>query len=368
MEKFIIKNLEDVKNLIIELCKISSPSNEEGKRANFIFNLLKEMGLSPKITEANNVVLSLGSGEKEVVFMAHIDTVFPKETLLSPRVVDGKLYCAGVGDNTTNVACLIYAVKYLKENFYNSNRYKLTFVFDSGEEGLGNLAGCRDFFKNNKEVYEFIAVDGDYNGDICGSAVGSIRYKVEIKTKGGHSFYDYGEENAICVLSNIINEFYQIKIEEKDGVKTTYNVGRIEGGTSVNTIAQYATALFEIRSNDKADLEKIASQFKSIIDKFNVGTISVEVVGERPCACRVDKKRQNQLLEKVSSVYEKILGEKPIYSLNSMDANIPFSLGIPSTSIGCYLGGGQHTIEEWIDLNSIKSGFKILLCVLDLYK
>ena len=180
------------------------------------------------------------------------------------------LRCPGVCDDTVCVAILLVYSKYLKQSKYVPRR-SLLFSANSCEEGLGNLKGARQLFSDYKNISKMFTLDGSYH-HIVNKSVGSHRYKVVVKTEGGHSYNAFGNKNAIAILSQIINKIYEIEVPVNGNSKTTYNVGLISGGTSVNTIAQSAEMLCEYRSDDLKcfDImkEKFISTFDQVKEKF----------------------------------------------------------------------------------------------------
>ena len=212
---------------------------------------------------------------------------------------------------------------------------------------------------------EVVSFDGGLRG-ICNKAVGSARYRVTVRTEGGHSFGAFGNRNAIHLLASMIDTLYAVKPPAEGDSKTTYNVGMIEGGTSVNTIAQEASMLFEYRSDSRACLEKMKAMFESIVAAYRSMGIEVEVVllGERPCMGDVDAARQQALEERIAAATRAEAELTPSFHSGSTDCNIPFSLGIPAVCTGVYRGAGAHTREEYIELSSLPAGFRMMLSFL----
>ncbi len=353
-------------DLLKELCLIPSPSHLEDKRARFIKAWLEGCGAEGVyIDSAKNVIFPYGCEGKDdlVVFAAHTDTVFPMDTPLS-FVDDGeKLHCPGVGDDTACVVTILMAVKYLlQERIAPKNG--ILFVFNSCEEGLGNLKGTRQLFEDYKgRIGRFYTYDGSYD-HLYNRAVGSYRYRITAETDGGHSWGKFGNRNAIQVLAHLIEALYQMKIPQKEDAKTTFNVGTIEGGTSVNTIAQSASMLFEYRSNDPDCVDRMTEQFEAILAKvreeYADATLSVETVGIRPCGKAKDTAVQEEMILRAEKVCTTLSGN-PDFARHSgsTDCNIPLSLGIPAICVGAYMGAGAHTREEWIRKDSLQTGFLI---------
>ena len=351
----------EVVALIKALCAIPAPSHHEERRAQYIKAWFEAQGMTAFVDEALNVLCPFGLEEHEemVVIMAHTDTVFPDMEPMPLREEDGKLYCPGVGDDTTNVAVMMQLAAYLHRTGAKPTCGVL-FVANSCEEGLGNLKGCKAIMQAyGKRVKAFLSLDGDFE-HVCNSAVGSSRYRVTAKTQGGHSFADFGNKNAIAVLAQLISALYGQTVPQRTGTTTTYNVGLISGGTSVNTIAQQAEMLYEYRSNDAACLEIMERQFRQILDETacdDAGMV-VELLGLRPCGQGVDEQKQAALEQLCCGAITRWVGESPSLSSGSTDCNIPLSLGIPSACFGVYRGAGEHTREEWVEIDSILPGMK----------
>lgn len=364
-EREIASRYEETVALLKELCQIPAPSNHEEKRAAWIRDWLENLGAQGVyIDEALNVVYPVNCENRNdiVVFMAHTDTVFPDTEPMPMKEENGRLYCPGVGDDTANVAVLLTTVKYIIEKKLRP-ACGMLFVLNSGEEGLGNLKGCRQLMKDYEgRVASVISLDGGITR-YCNKSVGSHRYLVEIKTEGGHSYGSFGNRNAIAVMSNLINALYSVKVPVDGDSKTTYNVGTVSGGTSVNTIAQRAAMLYEYRSDSKVCIDKMEKMFYSLIDAYrNMGVeIDVRVLGKRPCMGVVDPRAQEALEERFSTIMAAYNGGiVPKAGSGSTDCNIPFSMGIPSICFGGYSGCGAHTREESIELKSLIPGLKIV--------
>ena len=364
----IIKNyIEANKDLLYktlkELCLIPAPSHFEGERAKYCKAWLETYGASGVyIDSALNVVFPLNceGSSKITTFVAHTDTVVPDPTPY-PYFDDGeKIHCPGVADDAASVICLLLTAKYFIENNVKTKN-GILFVLNSCEEGLGNLKGTRQIFSDYEDRIEtFISVDCALQ-KISHNSVGSTRYEVTVTTEGGHSFHKFGSPNAIAVLSEIVTELYKIKAPQKENTKTTYNVGIIEGGTSVNTIAQSAKMLCEYRSDDKECLDFMEREFKSVFEKYSKEVdLKVEIIGERPCSI-TPREKIAALEEKIVPIVEAAIGKEVTFISSSTDCNIPLSLGIPALCIGSCKYSGIHTREEWMEKDSIKTGLEIVI-------
>ena len=358
---------QEALDLLMELGKIPAPSNFEEKRAAFCKDWLDKQGAEGVyIDEALNVVYPVGNVDNGplVIFMAHTDVVFPDMKELLMRIEDGRLYCPGIGDDTIHLVALLMTAKYIAKNKLTPKEGGMLLVANSGEEGLGNLKGCKKIFeKYGDRVTEFVTFDGPFgsidSGKICTTAVGSKRYKIEIDTEGGHSYGMFGNRNAIAYLASLIDALYTIKVPNRG--KTTYNVGIISGGTSVNTIAQHAEMLYEFRSDNREDLAEMEQHLNAALAFYATKGIKITttVVGSRPCGIEIDKTRHDALIARTLATAEKYFDFVPVCGSASTDCNIPLSLGIPAVEVSCGRGRGAHTREEYIEIDSQVPGIKL---------
>ena len=362
---FIQANTPFAQDLLMALAQIPSPSLHEEKRAQFCKALLESWGARDAyIDEALNVVLpmDIDSGKPLVVFTAHSDVVFPDTSVLPLRDDGERLFCPGIGDNTANLTTLLLCMKYIMSRRLQPRKFGVLFVANAGEEGLGNLKGTRridaDYGSRIKEFYSF---DGKING-ITDHAVGSKRFRVTVRTAGGHSFSGFGNKNAIAELSSIIADIYHIQIPD-DGI-ATYNVGTIEGGLSINSIPAQASMLCEYRADSLRNMKYMDKRFRNIFLAHHQSDVGVEVdeLGCRPCEAMgffAEKRRQ----EMVRTAEETIRRYNPNLQVficsGSTDCNIPLSKGIPSICFGFYSGAGAHTRNEYLWKSSLVPGYKV---------
>ena len=253
-ERYVKVHQAELVDLILTLCRIPAPSHQEDARAAFVRDWLEGTGAKGVyIDEAKNVVFPMACDGKDSipVFMAHTDTVFPDPTPMEPVMAEGRIHCPGVGDDTANLALMLLIIRRLLEEGRTPPKGAL-FVANSCEEGLGNLKGCRKIMEDYKgRVACLTSFDGGLESYVD-YAVGSKRYRVVVTTEGGHSYGSFGNRNAIQHMASLIETLYTLKVPR--GGKSTYNVGVIQGGTSVNTIAQRCEMLFEYRSDVGASL------------------------------------------------------------------------------------------------------------------
>lgn len=364
MRHFIEKNTELMFKTLKELCTIPAPSHQEHKRAAYCKAWLEKAGADGVYTDkALNVIfpLNCAGSDKITVFAAHTDTVFP-DTEPMPYADDGeRIYCPGVGDDTASLTVLLILAKYFIEKQITPP-HGILFVCNSCEEGLGNLKGVRRLFEDYKgRIDRFITFDSQLDR-IVDRCVGSHRYDVTVLTEGGHSFSKFGNANAIHELSKIVSSIYSIQVPQKENCRTTYNVGCISGGTSVNTIAQRANMLCEYRSDDRECLSVMQNKFEKIFDEARSEYVQVSVnkIGERPCG-NIDNAKLEPLRQILKPLIEEVIGMPVCFECGSTDCNIPLSMGIPAVSMGVYFGGGAHTREEWIEKSSLIPGLEVAI-------
>lgn len=384
-KQYMEEHFEEAVRLLRILGRIPAPSHKEDQRVEFCRNWFGDQGAEDVyVDEAKNVVCRMKGKDTEsvTVIMAHMDVVFPDETMLPLREENGCLYAPGIGDDTANLVNLMMAAKYVLEQGLCPETTLLV-VANSCEEGLGNLKGSRQIYKDyGSRIREWISFDGVL-GECVNRAVGSYRYRVSVNVRGGHSYSDFGRENAIAVLAEIIHDLYQI--EPPFGEKTTYNVGTIEGGTTVNSIAQSASMLYEFRSASQECLKEMEERFRAVIRKWqedgnreavcrkrasgkNFGKeITVEVLGVRPGNGPVNEKRLEELTRVNVDLIESCISGTVTVRAGSTDANIPLSEGIPANTFGTVRGGLEHTREEWMEIESMREGMLVAMGTLARY-
>lgn len=384
--KYVYEHTGELYELLLQLARIPAPTGQEERRAAFCSKWLVNQGAEGVFLDrAGNVVYPycVTEGKPLIIFMAHMDVVFPDLTELPLHEQDGRIFCPGVGDDTANLAVLLMTAKFVTENRLEPGEYGFLFVCGVGEEGLGNLKGareiCAEYAGQTEAFYAFDLTMDSYTA----RAVGSLRYRISVRSQGGHSYHCFGNTNANVVLARLITDLYRIPLPGRG--KTTYNVGIISGGTSVNTIAEYAEALYEIRSDEAAELEEMERRFIEAVQKceetFCKGAgipeqegireagsirrtpvqIRAELLGSRPCETEVDIEKRKRLFDQTEQAVKRVTGKIPKPVLCSTDCNIPLSMGIPSVCVGTCRGAGAHTREEYIEKDSLEDGLRIAL-------
>ena len=356
---YVSENSSELISLITELMRIPSPTGKEQDRAEYCRGFLQRSGAKDvRVDDARNVICTIEGVDTSGfhIFSAHMDTVFP-ETVLPELSKEGDtLRGPGVGDNTANLAVLLMCARFLLQNALKPRRTVL-FVCNSCEEGEGNLLGMRTLMKNlAKKPESCVAFDG-YINQVTNRAVGSTRYKIEVTTQGGHSFFDFGAPNAIVHVAELIGKLNSVKLPTH--YTTTFNFGRIEGGISVNTIAPYASVLYEYRSEDQLCLDHMEGEFNKVMSSCSTdsATVTTNVIGSRPGSRGVNELALAAFTERNVECIRKYYPDEITVGAASTDSNIPLSMGIPSNTIGTVLGGGAHTYQEWISLSSLEHGF-----------
>ncbi|QBD78809.1 M20/M25/M40 family metallo-hydrolase [Ktedonosporobacter rubrisoli] len=352
------QQVEAVVELAMRICKVPAPTGSEQERASFVASLWRERGYTPEIDAVNNVYVRRGARADKPVLMllAHTDTVFPASTALVVKREGDIVYGPGISDNSASVAAMIKLLDIL-DALQVETAVDIVAVANVGEEGLGNLRGARAAVERyRKQLGAVIAIDGRL-GNITHIAVGSKRWRITVRGPGGHSFGSFGTPSAIHGLGRIIAALADLEVPQQP--KTTFNVGMIEGGTSVNSIAASASALLDLRSIDVAALDRLAKQARAIIEQRAGQGLQaeIEVLGERPAGAR----SLSDPLVTLAAETLKELGIKPQFSAASTDINIPISLNIPSVCVGLTHGERAHTLEEYLQVPPIADGLAQLL-------
>lgn len=364
---FAHKNHAEALDLLRTLARIPAPSQHEGRRAAEIMQWMQKNGMDQAyVDRAKNVICPFGDdGTCDlVVFAAHTDVVFPDTVELPLREEGGRLYAPGVGDDTANLVALLMAARHLAQNpQLMPAGIGVLVVANSCEEGLGNLRGTKQLFERyGSRIRRFYSFDL-YLPQVIDEAVGSHRWKIEVRTQGGHSYSNFGRPNAIERLCAIIQALYALPLPQD--VPCTINVGHIEGGTTVNAIAAQAKALFEYRSTSDAVLRDMRRLVRATVEGFAYEDVEVSMrsVGRRP-ATAGHIEGLAEMTELSREVMRAVTGEEPVGKAASTDSNIPLSLGIPANTLGAVRGALLHTRDEWVDGASVEDGMAVVMGIM----
>jgi acetylornithine deacetylase/succinyl-diaminopimelate desuccinylase-like protein len=364
------------------LVGIPAPPFGEQARSEWMAARFAEAGLSDVETDAvGNVCGTLPAAKLPpessgpvVVLSAHLDTVFPAETVLNPLVDGDRLAAPGACDNGAGVAGMLAIVHALVETKIELPA-PLIFLGNVGEEGEGDLRGVRHFYNQRSlagRIAAHIVLDGAGADSAVTQALGSRRYQITIHGPGGHSFTDAGTANPIAALATALAALAEVSLPEEP--RTTLNVGTIRGGTSVNSIPESAQAAIDLRSTDPGQLLRLEVALHRAVEdavahwnsRVKIGTANGEKplsfnivkIGDRPAAYLPG---DSPLLEALRAV-DRHLRLRTDLRLGSTDANIPLSLGVPALSMGAGgEGGGAHTQAEWYSAKDRETGLRRIL-------
>ncbi|HET9839514.1 MAG TPA: M20/M25/M40 family metallo-hydrolase [Candidatus Angelobacter sp.] len=375
-----------------ELTEIPAPPFGESLRTEWLHKKFTSLGLEDvHVDELGNVTGLLfpaghapGALERTglgrsgvdaplVGISAHLDTVFPHGTALETREEGNRLYGPGISDNAAGVIALLAIAAAIKRPQLRPAT-NVVFIGNVGEEGEGNLRGMRHIFSLPRwrdSIRSLLVIDGAGTDTYVNQALGSRRFEIAFRGPGGHSWSDFGVPNPIVLLSRALARFSEIPIPESP--RTTFNIGVISGGTSVNSIPESATARVDLRSASMEELQKLEDRLRECVAEawneaplsYRAGesrvTLAIESIGDRPAA---ELPANSRVLQFVRAV-DKHLRIESFPRLASTDANVPLSLGIEATTIGAGGdGGGAHTLREWFDCTHRDLGLKRILLVL----
>ncbi len=354
---------------LIALTEIPAPPFKEKARAAAYLELLRGLGLSEVEMDAEGSVMGIrrGTGNAAdtpmLAVLAHLDTVFPEGTDVKVKRDGTKLMAPGVGDDTRGLALILSLIRAMDAAKFQTPQ-NILFVGNVGEEGEGDLRGVKYLLQKGKykdRIKAFISIDGGDQGPIVNGALGSKRYRVTFKGPGGHSYNAFGLVSPAFAMGNAMAKFSRVMVPAKP--KTTFNVGAVGGGTSVNSIPTEMFMDVDMRSESPGELNKLVTSFQAIIreavDEENrtrsttegkVGA-DVKLIGDRPSG---ETAIRSSLVQSTTAAV-KAFGLTPTYGIGSTDSNIPISLGIPAVTIGRGNSARSHALDEWIDVEKQSS-------------
>ena len=363
----------------LEVARIPAPPFGEAARSDWLAERFRALGLLKvhKDSIGNVFGSDRGDSASTISVSAHLDTVFPASTPLNIRQQGRKLYGPGISDNASGVTALL-AIAAAFANFNLPHTASLLFIGNVGEEGEGDLRGMRHIFSDPKwkdAITASVVLDGAGTDTIVSEALGSRRFEVTVRGPGGHSWSDFGAPNPIVVLGRAIHLFSQTRVSSSP--KTTFNVGVIRGGTSVNSIPESASMRVDVRSSSATEIDRLELELRRALElaiheesartanrnSHRSAELSSEVVviGDRPGGELDSNARILQVVRAVDSH----LGNHAQIQRASTDANIPISTGREAIAIGAGgSGGGAHTLQEWFDTTRRELALERILLIL----
>jgi len=365
MDPFISRLLD----LAIAIQQIPAPSFHEAERAEFVRLRFAEENLQAVEMDAvGNVYACLGSDiqppaakGRPLIVSAHLDTVFSHAIDRSLRREPERLLAPGIGDNSLGVAGLFGLVWALRARGI-SPAGDLWLVANVCEEGLGNLRGMKAVVerfegKRGQPALAYIILEGMAFGQVYLRGLGVRRYRLKVRTAGGHSWNDYGQPSAVHELTALSTRITSFKLPQTP--KSTLNVGVISGGSSVNTIASEAMLELDLRSENSATLENMVRQVEEIVSSAQKPDVAIELesIGQRPSG---ELPQEHRLARLALDCLRKV-GVEPHLNIGSTDANLPLSLGLPAVTIGLTTGGRAHTVHEFINVAPLEKGVEQLV-------
>jgi acetylornithine deacetylase/succinyl-diaminopimelate desuccinylase-like protein len=360
----------------IRLTEIPAPPFLEQQRAEYYLQQMQRRGLPEAYIDAEGNVIGLyrGSGEGPLLAIAaHLDTVFPLETDLAVEQRDGRYYAPGISDDGRGLTVLLTLIETLSSSAITT-RGDILFIGNVGEEGLGDLRGIKAIFRDFPQIDGFVSIDGSGLSGITTGATGSRRFEVVFTGPGGHSFSAFGLVSAIHAMGRAIANISELETPSEP--KTTFTVGTVSGGTSVNSIAAHAAFELDMRSNDAGELVRLEQRVREAVQAGvaaentrwdNNGEITVDfrLIGDRPSG---STSADSPIVQVAALAMAEAGGELQRLRISSTDSNIPMALGIPAITItGGGESGGEHSPEEWFDPRDSERGPQMaLLLVLGL--
>ena len=348
---------------LVALTEIPAPPFKEERRARAFLDLLRAHGLSDVEMDAEGNVMGLrkgtGSEGATLAVVAHLDTVFPEGTDVRVKRDGTRLMAPGIGDDTRGLALMLAVIRAMDAAKFRTTM-DILFVGGVGEEGEGDLRGVKHLLQKGRykdRIAAFIAIDGGDQGTITRAGVGSRRYRVSFQGPGGHSYGAFGLVNPAFAMGNAIAKFSRIDVPPAP--RTTFNVGVVRGGTSVNSIPSEVQMDVDMRSESCAELKKLDDAFlrvvREAVEEENRARATAEgpvvaapnLIGDRPCG----ETPLDSAIVRTATAAVTAFGLTPSYGISSTDANIPMSLGIPAITIGRGPGGRAHSPDEWTDVS-----------------
>lgn len=349
--------------LLKTICETPAPTFEEEVRGKRVASIFREAGLEPYTDEVGNVTATLTGGQgPRVLVAAHLDTVFGAETDVTVRPDAGpngkaRLRAPGIGDNSASLAVLL---RYVQQHQHHPERPRLTVAATVGEEGLGDLYGIRHLMKTRADEFDLVlALDG-HLGVIVNESVGSKRFDITYTARGGHSWGDYPSPSAVHALGDAIAALNKLQVPGQP--RSSYNVGQVSGGTSINAIAESARFNLDLRSLEKEVLDRLTRESLNRIERAarqHRVDCDIKQVGDRPTA-----KVANGTIVRAARDALGHVDITPRLVASSTDANAAMDVGLPAIAFGVYRGGDAHRLSEWLEPDSLVTGYRAFVRLL----
>jgi tripeptide aminopeptidase len=339
------------------ITEIPAPPYKENVRAEYYLKRFQELGFKDAAIDGEGNVIGLrkgsGGGRPKLVVSAHLDTVFPEGTDVAVRESEGAVRAPGIGDDARGLAAMLSLIKSMNANGV-ATMGDVMFVGTVGEEELGNLRGVKALFRDHADIDGFISIDGLGITRVVNQATGSHRYEMIFRGPGGHSFQEFGLPSAIHAMGRAVAKIADLQTPSDP--KTTFTVGTVSGGTSVNAIASEARMAVDMRSNSSEELLKLEARLLDLVKqavadenaRWNSDKLSVEIklIGDRPAGIVAMDSPIVQATQRAVTAITR--GPRVTFAGSSTDSNLAMSLGIPAVTIG---GGGEggnwHSRNEW---------------------
>jgi acetylornithine deacetylase/succinyl-diaminopimelate desuccinylase-like protein len=346
----------------IAIQQIPAPTSDEARRGADVAERMRTLGLADVQIDAIGNVYGRRAGRvggPGLLIAAHLDTVFPAGTNLAIRRESARIYGPGLGDNSMGVAALLHLAQALEQHSV-PNAGDIWFVANVGEEGLGDLRGMRAAVERLAEqIGAAIALEGCDPTRVVHAGLGVRRYRISATAAGGHSWHDFGAPSAVHALVRLAADL--TRLDAPKNPRGSFNIGVIEGGSSVNTIAERASLLLDLRATEPAPLDQLIRQTERIVDgaRRAMPDVAFELatVGDRP-AGSIPREHPLARLSGAAYLAE---GISVTYEIASTDANIPLGRGIPAVCVGVCDGGNAHRLDEYIEPSRLPTGMRALL-------
>ena len=374
MDKILLEienSQEKLLNLLIQIAKIPSPTGFEKAKIQFIKDKLNKLGLKEvSIDAVGNCIAKLppqnkSKHSKTILIVAHADTACDPGKVVQIRLDEKYIYGHGICDNSAGVVGLLTTLELIQKNHLKFP-HNLIFGFTVGEEGLGAKRGMKAIIKKyGKKTDAVVNVESHHIGRVTNQANGQYRSEIIIDTKiGGHSFRDFGRPNANVILANIISDFSKFKLPQKRG-KTTFNIGEMKGIGNINAIASKSSCLFEIRSENNNYLQKAKNKFEEIVSKYIKQYPNIEILNNISAQMPAVIFPKNHKIYQLTMDMQKKLGITPKINAGNTDGDVSLAANIPTVTIGTSEGWNTHSLNEYMEKESLSLGIKQVFMVIN---